>query len=73
MVADYWFISSNHFRANLVNLDLYYESMSEIIVQQNKAMDDTALLGKLVICYPTIQVLLPVHSRVVFQRHLFIF
>ena len=34
-----------------MNLDIYFESMSEIFMKQNKAMDDTALLSKSSIQY----------------------
>lgn len=30
----------------MINIDLYFETMSETEITQNKAMDDTALLGK---------------------------
>lgn len=29
-----------------MNMDIYFESMAEIFMKQNKAMDDTALLSK---------------------------
>ena len=32
-------------------MDIYFESMSEIFMKQNKAMDDTALLSKSSIQY----------------------
>ena len=34
-----------------MNMDIYFESMSEIFMKQNKAMDDTALLSKFSIHY----------------------
>ncbi|XP_067941758.1 uncharacterized protein [Watersipora subatra] len=38
---------SQYLRGNVANLDIYYETLAEVDIKQNKAMDITALLGNI--------------------------